>query len=63
MQRRGVLSGLLFLGYGTIRIVLEIVRNPDLAMPVFPLGLTMGMMLSVPLVTAGAFLLARRARP
>ena len=63
LQRRGVLSGLFLVGYGLIRIVLETVRNPDLTMPVFPLGLTMGMMLSAPLVVAGALLLARSGRP
>ena len=40
-----------------IRILLETVRNPDLTMPSFPLGLTMGMMLSAPMVIAGAGLL------
>ena len=42
-----------------IRILLETVRNPDEGMPDFPLGLTMGMMLSVPMILVGAWLLWR----
>jgi phosphatidylglycerol:prolipoprotein diacylglycerol transferase len=57
LQRRGALLGLFLILYGTIRILLETVRNPDLTMPAFPLGLTMGMMLSVPMVVGGGFLL------
>jgi phosphatidylglycerol:prolipoprotein diacylglycerol transferase len=57
LQRRGAITGLFLILYGTIRILLEQVRNPDLTMPVFPFGLTMGMMLSAPMVLAGAFLL------
>ena len=57
LQRRGAITGLFLILYGTIRILLEQVRNPDLTMPVFPLGLTMGMMLSAPMVLGGAFLL------
>ncbi len=57
LQRRGALLGLFLLMYGTIRILLETVRNPDLTMPPFPLGITMGMMLSLPMVIGGAGLL------
>jgi phosphatidylglycerol:prolipoprotein diacylglycerol transferase len=35
------------------------VRNPDLNMPSFPLGLTMGMILSIPMVLAGVWLILR----
>jgi phosphatidylglycerol:prolipoprotein diacylglycerol transferase len=61
LGRRGAVCGLFLIFYGLIRISLETVRNPDLSMPVFPLGLTMGMMLSAPLVLVGALLL-RSAR-
>ena len=57
LQRRGAITGLFLILYGAIRILLEQVRNPDLTMPVFPLGLTMGMMLSAPMVIIGALLL------
>jgi phosphatidylglycerol---prolipoprotein diacylglyceryl transferase len=62
LQRRGAVVGLWLVGYGLIRIVLENVRNPDLGMPDFPLGLTMGMMLSIPMVLAGGALLWRAFR-
>ena len=57
LQRRGAITGLFLILYGAIRILLEQVRNPDLTMPAFPLGLTMGMMLSAPMVIIGAVLL------
>ena len=58
-NRRGVIMGLFIAGYGVIRISLENVREPDAYMPHFPLGLTMGMMLSAPMVVAGAVLIWR----
>ena len=58
-SRRGVIMGLFVAGYGIIRISLEAVREPDAYMPQFPLGLTMGMMLSAPMVLAGLILIWR----
>lgn len=58
-SRRGVIMGLFIAGYGVIRISLENVREPDAYMPHFPLGLTMGMMLSAPMVLAGLLLIWR----
>jgi len=65
LQRPGAVTGLWLIGYGAIRIALENVRNPDLGMPNFPLGLTMGMILSVPMILLGAGLVwnALRAPP
>jgi phosphatidylglycerol---prolipoprotein diacylglyceryl transferase len=63
LPRRGMVTGLFLLGYGCARIALENVRQPDLDMPVFPFGLTMGIMLSVPMVLAGLALIAWAARP
>lgn len=57
--RRGVIMGLFIAGYGVVRISLENVREPDSYMPHFPLGLTMGMMLSAPMVIAGMLLVWR----
>ena len=62
LQRPGAVTGLWLVGYGLIRILLETVRNPDEGMPDFPLGLTMGMMLSVPMILVGGFLLWRALR-
>jgi len=59
LNRRGVIMGLFLMGYGLIRISLENVRQPDGWMPVFPFGLTMGMMLSTPMVLIGAWLVWR----
>jgi phosphatidylglycerol:prolipoprotein diacylglycerol transferase len=59
LNRRGVVMGMFLTGYGLIRISLENVREPDSYMPHFPLGLTMGMMLSAPMVVAGLWLIWR----
>ena len=59
LARPGVTAGLFFLGYGLARILVETVREPDFYMPAFPLGLTMGMMLSLPMVLGGVWLIRR----
>jgi len=62
LNRRGVVMGLFLAGYGLIRISLENVREPDSYMPHFPFGLTMGMMLSAPMLLAGLYLIWRGLR-
>ena len=62
LQRPGAVTGLWLVGYGAIRIGLENVRNPDLGMPDFPLGLTMGMILSIPMILVGVWLIWRAFR-
>lgn len=62
LQRPGAVTGLWLIGYGVIRIALENVRNPDIGMPNFPLGLTMGMILSIPMILIGAALIWRALR-
>jgi len=59
LNRRGVVGGIFLLGYALSRIILENVREPDSYMPDFPLGLTMGMMLSAPMLLAGLWLIWR----
>ena len=59
LQKRGAILGLWLTGYGVSRTLLETVRNPDEGMPNFPLGLTMGMILSIPMIIAGVWLLWR----
>ena len=59
LQRRGAVSGLFLAGYGAFRICLETVREPDRFLPQFPLGLTMGMMLSMPMLLLGLWLIWR----
>jgi phosphatidylglycerol:prolipoprotein diacylglycerol transferase len=62
LRREGAVAGLFLLGYGLSRVALENVRQPDAQMPNFPLGLTMGMMLSAPMILIGAFLVWRGLR-
>jgi len=61
-NRRGVIMGMFTAGYGLIRISLENVREPDAYLPNFPLGLTMGMMLSAPMIVFGLYLIWRGMR-
>ena len=58
LTRPGLNTGIMLAGYGIARFLLEFVRQPDAHMPEFPLGLTMGMMLSAPMILAGALLMA-----
>lgn len=62
LQRRGAVAGLFLVGYAVFRASLENVRQPDAFMPNFPLGLTMGMMLSLPMLAAGLVLIALALR-
>jgi phosphatidylglycerol:prolipoprotein diacylglycerol transferase len=62
LQRRGALVATFLLCYGLFRVALEGVRNPDHGMPAFPFGLTMGMILSLPMLAIGAVLLWRALR-
>lgn len=61
-NRRGVITGIFILFYGIFRIAIENVREPDAGMPNFPFGLTMGMILSIPMVLAGLYLIWRGMR-
>ena len=63
LPRQGACAGLFLLLYGLSRIALENVREPDRGMPDFPFGLTMGMLLSWPLVLGGVALLWWSSRP
>ena len=62
LQRRGALIGTFLVGYGLFRALLENVRNPDEGMPIFPFGLTMGMILSIPMLLVGVWLLWKALR-
>jgi phosphatidylglycerol---prolipoprotein diacylglyceryl transferase len=59
LQKPGYITGLFLVGYGICRAALENVREPDYGMPHFPLGLTMGMMLSIPMILVGGWLIWR----
>jgi phosphatidylglycerol:prolipoprotein diacylglycerol transferase len=59
LNRRGVVMGIFIMGYGIARTSLENVREPDSYMPNFPFGLTMGMILSIPMILVGAWVIWR----
>ncbi len=65
LKRRGAVTGLFILTYGVFRIALENVRQPDAGLDHMAFGLTMGILLSTPMVLIGAWLLwrSRRAPP
>jgi len=60
--RRGFLVGVFLCGYGLARIIGELFREPDAHLGFLAGGLTMGQLLSVPMVLIGLWLMAR-ARP
>ena len=59
LKRPGFVTGLFLLGYGVCRAALENVRQPDAGLEHLPLGLTMGMILSIPMMLVGAWLIWR----
>jgi len=63
LQRPGLAMGVFLLGYGLARIALENVRMPDAGLQNLPYGLTVGMILSTPMLIAGAWLTWRATRP
>jgi phosphatidylglycerol:prolipoprotein diacylglycerol transferase len=62
LKRPGAATGVFLFFYGAFRIALENVRMPDEGLRDLPLGLTVGMLLSVPMVLAGAWLIWRGRR-
>jgi len=59
LRKPGYVTGLFLLGYGLIRATLENVRQPDAGLDHLPFGLTMGMILSTPMMLIGAWLIWR----
>ena len=73
LGRPGAVAGLFFAGYGAARFAVEFVRQPDayfvtpgnpvgLALHWGGVGLTMGQLLSLPMIAAGVWLMARAQR-
>ncbi|HYI48193.1 MAG TPA: prolipoprotein diacylglyceryl transferase [Allosphingosinicella sp.] len=60
--RPGRLLGTGLVIYGVARFLIEFVRQPDVGLEHLPLGLTMGQMLSAPMLIAGLYLLVRSGR-
>jgi phosphatidylglycerol:prolipoprotein diacylglycerol transferase len=65
LKRPGTILGAFCLGYGLARTVCEFFREPDAQLGFLWGPLTMGMLLSLPLMIAGVMLImaARRAKP
>ncbi|MBC7767314.1 MAG: prolipoprotein diacylglyceryl transferase [Phycisphaerales bacterium] len=60
LRRPGLNVGLFLLFYGLFRAILETVREPDSHMPAALQGyVTMGMLLSIPMIVAGLWLIRR----
>ncbi|HYF60978.1 MAG TPA: prolipoprotein diacylglyceryl transferase [Burkholderiaceae bacterium] len=60
-RAEGRVSGLFLLGYGTLRFLAEFGREPDAFLGLLAGGLSMGQLLSLPMVAAGLWLMTRRA--
>ena len=58
----GLLTGALIAGYGVARLIGEFFREPDAHLGLGFAGATMGQMLSLPMVLAGAWLIWRSRR-
>jgi phosphatidylglycerol---prolipoprotein diacylglyceryl transferase len=58
--RAGLLTGVFLLGYGLARITGEFFREPDSFLGFLPGGITMGQLLSIPMVLIGIWLIRRR---
>jgi len=63
LKRPGLVTGLFAVGYGLTRIACEFFREPDIQLGFLWGGLTMGMLLSLPLILAGAGIIIYAARP
>ncbi len=67
LRRSGLLAGVFAVGYGCARILSEQFREPDTGLgylvPFGTGGITMGMLLSVPLALLGAWVIFRALRP
>jgi len=58
LKRPGLVSGAFLFGYGIARTTCEFFREPDAQLGFLWGGLTMGMLLCIPLILAGAMLIA-----
>jgi phosphatidylglycerol:prolipoprotein diacylglycerol transferase len=60
--RHGFIGGAFLAGYGVVRSIGEIFREPEVFIDALPFGTTWGQWLCVPMIVAGAVLM-RRAKP
>ncbi len=59
LKKKGAAIGVWIAGYGIARIIVENFREPDAHLNNLPFGLTMGMILSTPMVILGSWLIWR----
>jgi phosphatidylglycerol:prolipoprotein diacylglycerol transferase len=60
LEKRGLVTGIFLTGYGISRALLENVREPDEFMPdALKHWITMGMLLSIPMIVVGVWLIWR----
>jgi len=57
LKRPGVVTGIFALGYGVARVTCELFREPDIQLGFLWGGLTMGMLLCIPLMLGGVAML------
>jgi phosphatidylglycerol:prolipoprotein diacylglycerol transferase len=62
-EQRGRIAGVFLIGYAIARITCEFFREPDAQLGFLLGGITMGQLLSLPMLLAGVLLLARSYRP
>lgn len=62
MRTRGILISVFLVGYGLIRFILEFFREPDPQLGFIIASITMGQVLSLLMVAAGAVLLITRLK-
>ena len=58
-QRPGTIAGLFYAGYGVARIICELFREPDAFLGFILPGITLGQILSLPMIVLGLFLILR----
>ena len=62
LDRTGLLTAVLLIGYGAARFGIEYVREPDTQLGLLAGMITMGQLLCLPMLAAGAYLLWRQQR-
>lgn len=58
----GTISGLFLLGYGSFRFLVEFTRQPDSFLGFLAMGLTMGQLLSLPMIALGLWMVWKSGR-
>ncbi len=62
-EKSGTLTGIFVAGYAIARITAEFFREPDVFLGFLPFGITMGQLLSIPMLLAGLGLVWWGSRP